>query len=108
MTEAVFFEKDDLIVGFQILGHSSDSADDIEGKTVCAAVSSAAFMTANTMSEIIGVPLEAEVDDAVMKIGITSGADKCQVLLRGFKLHLTELAKEYPNRLKISTLNSEV
>ena len=108
MTEAVFFKKDDLIVGFSVKGHSSDSADDFEGKLLCAAVSSAAYMTANTMSEIIGATLETEIDDAVMTIGIVSNAVKCQEILLGFRLHLTELQKDNPQKLKVSTLNSEV
>lgn len=50
MTTVTFLKSDDIICGFEISGHSdfAEEGSDI----VCAAISSAAYMTANTVTEI--------------------------------------------------------
>ena len=61
MIKARFFTEDNLICGYEISGHSgsAESGQDI----ICAFVSSAAYMAANTLSEIVGCEITAEVDD---------------------------------------------
>ncbi len=81
-------------------GHSTEDSDDIEGKLVCAAISSAAYMTANTITDILKDNSEIDVSDAEMQFTVNN-AKECQTILSGFKLHITELAKEYPNRIKV-------
>ena len=54
MTRVKFLFKNGSLSGYEIKGHSTNCVDDLEGKIVCSAVSSAAYMTANTITEIIG------------------------------------------------------
>lgn len=103
MTRVKFLFKNESICGFEILGHSSVDADDIEGKIVCSAVSSVAFMTANTITEIIGDKCDIDVDDAVFRLAAVSPCDRSVAVLEGLKLHLTELSKQYSKRIKITT-----
>ena len=103
MTSVKFLFKNESISGFEIKGHSSSNADDSEGKVVCAAVSSAAYMAANTIIEIIGDECEAIVDDAKMKICVNSPSQATLTVLKGLKLHLTELSKQYSKRIRIIT-----
>ena len=72
MIKINFTKCDDLITGFECKGHSNSapSGEDI----VCAFVSSACFMTANTVTDI----------------------------LNGLILHLTELEKDYPDNIKVN------
>ena len=75
----------DRLTGFDISGHAmfAESGSDI----VCASVSSAAYMAANTVTEIIGAA--AEDNEAAFAV------------LDGLRLHLTELSKQYPKNIKI-------
>ena len=103
MTSVKFLSKGESLYGFEIKGHSSSDCDDVEGKIVCSAVSSAAYMTANTITEIIGDECEIIVDEAAMYLSIKTPSDKSRLVLEGFKLHITELSKQYNNRIKIIT-----
>ncbi len=103
MTSVKFLSKCGSIYGFEIKGHSSSSCDDFDGKIVCAAVSSAAYMAANTITEIIGDECEIDVDDALMRVKVIDPAQNTIAVLNGLKLHLTELSKQYSKRIKITT-----
>lgn len=103
MTQVKFLLKGESIFGFEIKGHSSQDCDDGEGSLVCAAVSSAAYMAANTITEIIGDSCKTTVDDALMRIEVNNPCSETVAVLLGLKLHLTELSKQYGKRIKITT-----
>ena len=103
MTRVKFLSNDEKLYGFEILGHSSVDCNDAEGKIVCAAISSAGFMAVNTIIEIIGDKCDAVVDDAKMFVSVKNPSDKTIAVLKGLKLHLTELSKQYSKRIKITT-----
>lgn len=88
----------DLLIGFTLSGHAGagDHGQDI----VCAAVSSAAYMTANTVTEIIGAAASITVDDGYMDMTITDNLNDCQNVLSGFRLHLQALQEQYPTRIQ--------
>ena len=94
----------DLLQGFRIEGHAGMgvAGEDI----VCAAVSSAAYMTANTITEIIGAPADITVDDGYMALQVTDNAVGCKEILSGFRLHLQALQEQYPTRIQL--MNTEV
>lgn len=101
MTKVKFYADKIGLIGFEISGHSSFDCDDINGKIVCSAVSSAAYMAANTIEEIIGDKCEAIVDDALMSVKVLNPSDTSRKVLKGLKLHLTELSKQYSDRIVI-------
>lgn len=103
MTSVKFLSKSESLYGFEVKGHSSVDCNDDEGKIVCSAVSSAAYMTANTITEIIGDECDITVDDALMRVEVIAPSDKTITVLKGLKLHLTELSKQYSKRIKITT-----
>ena len=104
MIRVRFHTADDAILGFTLSGHAGagDHGQDI----VCAAVSSAAYMTANTITEIIGAPADIAVDDGYMKLLVTDHIDGCGDILSGFRLHLQALQEQYPTRIQL--MNTEV
>ena len=75
----------------------AESGEDV----VCAAVSSAAYMAANTVTEVIKTNAEAEADEGRMLLAISNPDEKTETVLRGLELHLTELSKQYPENIKI-------
>ncbi|MBQ9247219.1 MAG: ribosomal-processing cysteine protease Prp [Ruminococcus sp.] len=94
------------VYGFRITGHSDMNPGGPE--ILCAAVSSAAYMTANTVTEILGVKPTLLNRDGVMYLKVKSEQEalQCRVLFDGLKLHLSEIAQDYPKYLKVT--NSEV
>ena len=100
MTQVIFFSDSGKLTGFKITGHSTDDCSDTDGKIVCAAVSSAAYMAANTITDILRDKAEINVSDAEMQIRVKS-ASLCETVLLGFKLHIDELAKQYDSRIKV-------
>ncbi|MBP3706531.1 MAG: ribosomal-processing cysteine protease Prp [Clostridia bacterium] len=103
MTEVKFFADELSVTGFEISGHSSENCEDLEGKIVCSAISSAAYMAANTIIEIVRDKAQTDVDDAYMRVKVISPSKTSRDLLEGFMLHITELKKQFNNRIKITT-----
>lgn len=86
-----------------IEGHSTKNAEDSEGRLVCSAVSSAAYMAANTITEIAGDKAEIKVNDGEMFFKVSSPSEQAVTVLSGLKLHLNELSKQYGKRLSVIT-----
>lgn len=99
MIEVEFYSGVNGLCGFQAAGHSmsADSGEDI----ICAFVSSACLMTANTITEIIGLDADAQSEDGFLKLMILENAAPAGDILKGLRLHLTELAKDYPENIKV-------
>lgn len=102
MTSVRFGLKDGKLISFEISGHSSSSCSDEAGKVICSAVSSAAYMAANTLTEIIGADVKAKVEDGYMLIELKSQIEESQTVLKGLRLHLNELAAQYCNHIKVN------
>ena len=101
MTRVRFSADEKGLYGFEISGHSSEDGDDEIGKIVCAAVSSAASMAANTVTDIIGDKAEIFVDDAVMRFYVKNPSVCTVKVLVGLRLHLTELSEQYGSNITI-------
>ena len=93
-----------LLTGFTLSGHAGagDHGQDI----VCAAVSSAAYMTANTVTDVIGATADVTVNDGYMDLTVTDNVIGCQDILSGFRLHLEAMQEQYPKRVHL--MNTEV
>ncbi len=99
ITAKFIFGKNSLITGFEISGHSDYSRQGSD--IICASVSSAAYMTANTITDVIDLPADIKTDDGYMLLKLCDGdAEKSAYILRGFMLHIEELQKEYPQYIK--------
>lgn len=101
ITAEFFVDHNNLIFGFNLKGHSgyAPSGEDI----VCAAVSSAAFMTVNTLTEILKLSPKIEVsDDGHMSVLFSQvTANDAQTLLQGFNLHMNALAEQFNDNIHI-------
>ena len=96
MTKALFWN-----CGFRISGHSTKNESDEVGRTLCAAVSSAAYMAANTVTDIIGDSADIKEKDGEMFFEVKNPSDKTVAVINGLKLHLCELSKQYGKRLNV-------
>ena len=101
MTQVKFLSGPGGINGFEISGHCSSDSDDETGRVVCAAVSSAAYMTANTITDVIGDKAEVQIDDALMRLCVKTPSSSASAVLEGLRLHLTELSGQYGDNIRI-------
>lgn len=102
MIKCHFFSSDHQLVGFAIDGH--DDPDDSGISLLCAAVSSAAYLTANTLTDIAGIePLVLETGDGLMTLRLSrEDAAAAAVTLKGLHLHLQALAEENETLLTVN------
>ncbi len=89
--------------GFKITGHAGfrKAGKDI----VCASVSSAAYLVANTVTEIMHIQATATEKlsgEMILEIPQESAHKTVDILL-GFKLHMEGLAEQYPKNVTITT-----
>ena len=102
MTSIKFSLTNGKLTGYEISGHSSSSYKDEAGKIICSAVSSAALMAANTLTEIIGAEVDAKVYDGYMRITLINKIEESQAVLKGLRLHLNELAAQYRKHINVN------
>lgn len=90
------------LLGFEIYGHAQ--RNEIGKDIVCAAISSAAYMTANTISDVIKVDADISVFDfGSMSLKINENqSNSCQDILLGFKLHMIALEEQYPENIIVN------
>ena len=99
MINIEFYSGINGLCGFEASGHAlgGDAGENV----ICAFVSSACLMAANTVTDIIGLDADAQLDDGYLKLMILENSASAQDILNGLKLHLTELEKDYPNNIKV-------
>lgn len=100
MITVTFFKSADYFKGFKISGHAdfNTSGPDI----VCAGVSSAAIMTANTITDVLHTDAEVTDSDGFINLNLSSNeATEASHLIEGLWLHLSALQKQYKSILKL-------
>ena len=100
MIRVRFQTADGLISGFHLSGHAG--AGEYGQDIVCAAVSSAAYMTANTITEIVKANVDVTVQDGMMDLTVLDRLSACQDVLSGFQLHIQAMAEQYPDRIQLN------
>lgn len=93
--------KDGYFSGFYMKGHSGFNAagDDI----VCAAVSSAAYMTVNTITDVLKINADVSVQEGKMHIIVEDiDAKMCRNLFLGLMMHLSALQEQYKDNININ------
>ncbi len=109
MIRACFLSKSGRIVGFEISGHAgyADDGSDI----VCASVSSAVEMVANTITEVVGLSAKVSSKGEIITLRLpkpdggykdTAALD----IIRGLRMHLSILSEQFKGTISIE--DSEV
>ena len=102
MIQLLFLQQPDgELLGFHMTGHSGLAQ---EGSDIlCAAVSSAAYLVANAITDVVQVKAELSVAQGDMSLQIPERAVfLCRTLLQGLRLHLTGLQEQYPDNIRIN------
>ncbi len=101
MIHAYFEQQGDLLVGCSVKGHASNRSGKQQESILCAAVSSAMQLTANTLTEILHAEVElmahpSERDSQNHLAFRLKQPDAVQSdLLRGLLLHFTILREDF-------------
>lgn len=101
----LFVSSSGQLRGFHISGHAgmAESGKDV----LCAFISSAAYMAANTITEVIHADAEVSAEDGDMYVMVDpKDAALCRDILEGLKLHLINTEEQYPEFLKVNYLES--
>lgn len=102
MINVRFFRANGNLTGFEISGHSGSA--EYGSDIVCAAISSCAYMTANTITDIIGIKADITVDDGYMSVALSEKDSlKAKDILSGFRLHIAQMAKDYPDNITLTS-----
>ncbi|MGN1080490.1 MAG: ribosomal-processing cysteine protease Prp [Acutalibacteraceae bacterium] len=101
MIRISFSYSNGLISGFEIRGHSGFG--EYGSDVVCAAVSSSAYMVVNTITDVLNSECEElVVNDGEMKLLLDAeDCIRCQDILKGLKLHFSQLSDQYSDYIKI-------
>ncbi len=90
------------LCGFRMEGHAGGKAG---SDIVCAAISSAVYMAANTVTEVCGCKADITVEDGFLFLLLKPGdEDRAADVLEGLQLHLTGLQEQYPKRLHVDLI----
>ena len=102
MVRMTLFARDGMLCGFRMSGHAGGQAGtDI----VCAAISSAALLAANTVTDVCGCHAVTRMRDGYLLLSVVTGdCDRAQETLEGLRLHMEELQRQYPDRLHLDLL----
>ncbi len=88
------------LTGFSISGHSgfAEIGEDI----ICAAVSSAAYMAVNTVTEVLNVtPLTLRAEEDMLLKLERRDVKVCHDVLEGLKIHLLGLEEQYKDNIRV-------
>lgn len=103
MVHVEMLYRGDTLCGFRMDGHAGGKAG---SDIVCAAISSAVYMAANTVTDVCGVNAKTHVEDGYFfLLTEPDGAHRAADVLEGLRLHLNELQRQYPKRLNVDSVN---
>jgi uncharacterized protein YsxB (DUF464 family) len=101
MIKAVFFtENNGRLSGFSLSGHAGcgTAGNDV----ACAAVSSAAELTCNTVTDFFGDEADVSAEENMLTLRLkNNGCGYSEKLIESFKTHLGFISEEYPRSIQI-------
>lgn len=107
MTQVTMLKQKNMYIGFEIQGHSGY---DMAGKDiVCAAISTIAQATARGITDVLGIDVEEETNDAkgymrfLMDLVPDSRLAHAQTLLKTMELTLKDIQWQYKDFLQVCT-----
>lgn len=101
ITIDIYRDSVGFVCGCEIVGHAglAEAGQDI----VCSAVSVLTYTTAAALQQLLKMALDGDMVDGRMKFFLTAPvSDRTQLLFEAMLIGLQEIAKQYPERVRIS------
>ncbi len=97
---AEFLLRDGRLCGFSVRGHAGAET---QGKDiVCAAVSSAVYMAANTVTDVCGCKAHVHESEGLLTVSVKQADEqKVQIILQGLMLHVQGLSAQYSQYIQV-------
>jgi uncharacterized protein YsxB (DUF464 family) len=104
MITAEFYLKEEQLCGVSVRGHAG--FDEYGSDIVCAAVTSAVELTANAITEILGVDAFVGSYENEVRIMLPLESDEVPavVFLKALRLHLALLSEDYKDNLQVTDM----
>ena len=106
MTYITIYEKEGLISGFIMEGHSgyAESGSDI----VCAALSALAITAANSLEQVLKLKPIIDTQESYMSVFLPidlnqADRDRANLVLKTIRLGFSSIREEYPNNVAIKS-----
>ena len=98
MVDVTFYVNGDFYTGFLIKGHAGYGTEGND--IVCSAVSSAAYLTANNITDFFGINADVTASDGCMKL---TSEDYANVSphINGLCEHMLQLQEQYRKMIKV-------
>ena len=100
MIKAVFYKKDGLFKGFRISGHSGYAGRGRD--VVCAAVSSAAMLAANSITDYLHSDAEVSAGRNVLFLMLGKKSDNAVKIIHALFDHIGMISEDYEGRIRIT------
>jgi len=99
MIKAVFYKQNGGLSGFSISGHAGlgESGRDV----ACAAVSSAAQLVCNTVTDFFKDEAEVSAEENRLQLKMKSDSENSRRLIESFYTHLGFISLEFPGCIRI-------
>ena len=98
MIKVTFIKNDGEFTGYEFSGHSDYAEQGYD--IVCSAVSSAALLTANNITDIFGIKADVTTSDGYLKL-VSDKADNTNRLINGLYQFTLQLEEQYPKDIKV-------
>ena len=97
---AEFLMRDGRLCGFSVRGHAG--AEALGKDIVCAAVSSAVYMAANSVTDVCGCNADVHESEGLLTLSVKQADEQTvQVILQGLMLHVNGLSAQYPQYIQV-------
>ena len=106
MTKITFYKKNDLIIGFEVTGHTGK--DDYGNDLLCCQISTVAQMAVMSLDEVEKVKNFHEISDGYLKITVdekVANSEKVQFMFRSCFLAFQSIINEEKKYAKMEVKN---
>ena len=101
MIRLEFTKSGELLTSFSVSGHAG--YDDYGHDIVCASVTSAVQLTANGITEVLGLSAKVDVEENLIRVTLPrQQREKGQPFLQALLLHLRLLAQDYEGTIQVN------
>ena len=99
MIQCSFLHSNGICVGFELCGHTGQYGQSI----LCAAVSSAAYLTVNAITDVLHIPADVDEKDGQLLLRVSVKDEQCcRSFFAALRLHLENLEEQYPKHIHMS------
>ncbi|MCH5304129.1 MAG: ribosomal-processing cysteine protease Prp [Ruminococcus sp.] len=98
MIKVTFFKNGADFTGYEFSGHSDYAEEGFD--IVCSSASSAAFLTANNITDFFNIKADVTVSDGYMKL-TADKSDNLNRLIGGLYQHMLQLSEQYEKDINV-------